>query len=91
LIAKTIQEQDVIVCTLAVVAKVNLANNFRPVVTFLDEAARVPEAKSLIVAAMFLGATAHFLVGDHLQIGPYYASHRREKDTTNPFLNPFSP
>jgi hypothetical protein len=90
LITETIQEQDIIVCTLAAAAKVNLATNFKPVATFLDEAGRVPEAKSLIVTSMFPGAKVHFRVGDHLQISPHYASERREKDIV-PFLNPFSP
>ncbi|TAQ88734.1 hypothetical protein B7494_g2949 [Chlorociboria aeruginascens] len=89
LLAETLAEQDVIVCTLAAAAKVNLATNFKPIMTILDEAGRVPEAKSLIITAMFPDAKFHLRVGDHLQMGPYCQSYGREKDTI-PFLNPFA-
>ncbi len=89
LMAETLREQDVIVCTLATTAKVNLAQNFNPVVTFLDDAGRAPEAKSIMIPAMYPNAQIHFLVGDHQQMKPFCSSFGRER-YPEPFLNPFA-
>jgi hypothetical protein len=91
LMAETIGEQDVIIYTLLAAAKVNLSTNFRPIATFLDEAGRVPEAKSLTVPAMFPSAVIHIQVGNHMQMGPFYGSYGREVDSNNPYLNLFAP
>lgn len=49
LLACTIRDADIIICTIASAAKVNLAPNFHPVVVCIDEDARVSEFKSLIL------------------------------------------
>jgi hypothetical protein len=49
LLAGTIRDADIIICTVASAAKLNLAANFHPVVVCIDEDARVSEFKSLIL------------------------------------------
>ena len=88
LMAATIKDQDVIVCTLSAAAKDNLALNFTPVVVILDEAARVTELKSLIPLRIFQ-PLAFIFAGDHIQQPPYCASYGREKNKVSPYLNPF--
>jgi hypothetical protein len=88
LLALTIQDTDVIVCTVAASAKVDVATNFRPVVVYLDEAARVSELKSLIPLGSY-GPLAFILAGDHKQTQPTVSSASGLTNRCSRFPNPF--
>ena len=85
---EVVRKQMVIVATVAVSAKVNLAQNFHPKLVILDEAARIPELRALMPFGQF-SPNVFLWVGDHVQQLPFVSSHGREKDTI-PFINPFS-
>ncbi len=86
--ALTIRSADAIVCTLAVAAKVNLATNFRPVIVFLDEAARYPELKTNILFGSY-EPSVFVLAADHKQIRLYVQSTDQWKNTKALYINPF--
>ncbi|KIM96281.1 hypothetical protein OIDMADRAFT_58618 [Oidiodendron maius Zn] len=86
LMARTLQEADVIVCTVAAAAKVTLAENFHPTVVYLDEAARVTELKTLIPFGRYT-PFAFILSGDHKQLRPTVLSANRQPEFLNPFQN----
>ena len=87
LLALTIREADIIVCTVAAAAKVNLINNLNPAVVFIDECARLPELKCLIPISSY-SPTAWILTGDHKQMRPTVLSAGRLYEDP-PFTNPF--
>jgi hypothetical protein len=78
LMATTIREADIIVCTVAAAGQTDLATNFRPAVVYIDEAARILELKSLVPLANYNPA-AFVFAADHMQMRPTVLS------TMNPF------
>lgn len=85
LMGAAISEADIIVCTVAACADVNLATSFHPVVVYIDEAARLAELKSLIPLALYR-PRGFVLAGDHRQMKPTVLSDSRKR---NFFHNPF--
>lgn len=84
--ALTITNADVIVCTLAVALKVNLAANFVPAMVILDEAARCIEFKTTIFFALY-NPIVFMLAADYNYIRLYIASANQGRDNT--YVNPF--
>ena len=87
LLAETLQESHVIVCTVAAAAKVNLINNFNPTVVYIDESARLTELKNLIPLGVY-NPVAFILAADHKQMRPTVLSTHRRRDDP-PYVNPF--
>lgn len=87
LLAETLQESHVIVCTVAAAAKVNLINNFNPTVVYIDESARLTELKNLIPLGVY-DPVAFILAADHKQMRPTVLSADRHRDDP-PYINPF--
>jgi superfamily I DNA and/or RNA helicase len=85
--AEVLQDADIVICTVAAVAKVTLAENFHPTIVYVDEASRLTEFKTLIALSLY-APLAFILTGDHKQLRPTVLSAERHRDQP-PFLNPF--
>jgi hypothetical protein len=69
LLVATLQNGNIIVCTVAVAAKVNFINNFSPSVIYIDEAVRLTELRTLIPLGIY-SPTAFLFAADHKQMRP---------------------
>jgi hypothetical protein len=85
LLANTLQGADIIVCTVAAAA--NLRNNFNLTVVYIDESARLPKLKNLILLGVYY-PRAFILAADHKQIRPTVLSvdHYQSIMTIRPTL-----